>query len=173
MGGSTAMDPKTMLIKPENTADAAEKQAEAEAEAQARHKHCDDIHQFLNQSIKALEEEPERMIAIGKEIGADYSFEVDNVDLIRTAAKMLTGEHVSEEEISDFFERAPSLMGFLRESLHKDMSEKTPEERAKFVKATRELVGDDPIRRLSNERALRELNLVDSEEPSEPDKDNA
>ncbi len=159
------MDPKKMLITPEKTVEADEKKAAAEAEEaaeeEALQEHYDHVDRFLS--------EAEKLKAAGKERGVDDSLVADNAGFLRTGVKMVAGKQVSEEENSDFREQAPSLKEVLGASIRKDMSQKTPQARVAIANQLRKMMGDGPLAA----RVLKELNIVDSEEPSEPDKENA
>lgn len=162
------MDRKKILIRPEKTVEAAEKEKQASAEAQAKEPTLQDVDDMLN----VAEATPEKLEAAGKEIGVDYSFEVENAALMKTGLKILTGKPVSEEEDSDFREQALPLKEVVGESIRKENAEKTPEERAKTAKRIRKVLGPFLPRKIM-ERMLVELGAVDSEAPSEPDKEKA
>ena len=162
------MAPKKTLIKPEKTTEAAEKEKQASAKAQAEGPTLQDVDDMLS----VAEATPEKLEAAEKETGVDYSFEVENATVMRTGIKKLTGKPVLEEEDSLFREQAPSLKEEIGESLRKENAEKTPEERAKTAKRIRKVLGPFLPKEFM-ERMLVELNVVDSEAPSEPDKENA
>ncbi len=162
------MDPKKMLTRPEKTVEAAEKEKQASAEAQAEGPTLQDVDDMLS----VAEAAPEKLEAAGKETGVDYSFEVENATVMRTGIKKLTGKPVSEEENSDFREQALPLKEVIGASLRKENAEKTPEERAKTAKRIRKVLGPFLPRKIM-EKMLVELNVVDSEAPSETDKENA
>ena len=162
------MDPKKMLIRPEKTVEAAEKEKQASAEAQAKEPTLQDVDDMLS----IAEATPKKLEAVGKETGVDYSFEVENATVMKTGIKMLTGKPVSEEEESVFREQALPLKEVVGASLRKENAEKTPEERAKTAQRIRKVLGPFLPREFM-ERMLVELNVVDPEEPPEPDKENA
>jgi len=192
------MAPKKMLIRPEKKVGADEKKVAAEAaaeeELQQHYAHLDqladlseknpekdrqakacanacnaaptveDVDQFLSEA----EKNPEKLKASG---GGDDSLIADHAAFLKTGVKKLAGKPVSEEENAAFRQQAPSLMGVLKASILKDLSEETPEERAKTAKTLRKMMGHLPSDDV--ERVLKELHLVDSEEPSESDKGKA
>jgi len=162
------MDRKKMLIRPEKTVEAAEKEKQASAEAQAEVPTLQDVDDMLSVA-KAT---PEKLEVAGKETGVDYSFEMENATVMRTGIRKLTGKPVSEEEESLFREQAPSLKEVVGASLRKENAEKTPEERAKSAKRIRKVLGPFLPSEFM-ERILVELNYVDSEEPPESDKEKA
>ena len=162
------MAPKKTLIKPEKTTEAAEKEKQASAKAQAEGPTLQDVDDMLS----VAEATPEKLETTEKETGVDYSFEVENATLMRTGIKKLTGKPVSEEEHSDFIELALPQKEAIGESIRKENAEKTPEERAKTAKRIRKVLGPFLPKEFM-ERMLVELNVVDSEAPSEPDKENA
>jgi len=175
------MDPKKNLISPEKTAEADERKAAAEAaeaekqaSAEGHAKACDeeptlqDVDRFLSDA----ENNPEAVKAKGKEIGVDYSNEAENAGRMRTGLKILQGKPLSEEEDADFRENALHRKEVLGESIRKENAQKTPEERAKSANLIRKVLGRF-IPREFMARMLVELNYVDSEEPSDPDKENA
>ena len=165
------MDPKKMLIRPEKTAAADERKAAAEAEEAAEEEELQQHYAHLDQLLDVAEKNPEAVKAAGEEIGVDYSFEAENPGLMRTGFKILQGKPISEKEDAAFREQGPPLREVLGESIRKQNAKKTPEARAKTAKMVRKMMRNQPSH--LTEKFLRELDLVDSEEPSEPEKKKA
>ena len=170
------MDPKKMLIRPEKTVEAAEKekQAFAEGHAKACAKVCDEeiTMQDMDQFLSVAEKNPEAVKAKGKEIGVDYSYEAENAGSMRSTLKILQGKPISEEEEAALRENASHQKDVLGESIRKETAQKTPEDRAALANTVRKVLGPFFPREFMA-RMLVELGIVDSEAPSEPDKDKA
>ena len=166
------MDPKKMLITPEKTVEADEKKAAAEAAEAAEEEALQQHYEHMDSFLSEVENNPEKLKAAGKEREGDDSLIADNATVLRTGLKMVIGGEVSDEEISHFSEQAPSIRADLAESIRKDMSKTPPEELAAIAKGLRKMMGKDPLRRALAEKALKELNIIDSDAPSEADAEN-
>ena len=160
------MGPKKMLISPEKTA-ADKKKAAAEA---AEEKELQEHYEHADSLLRAAEDDPERVKSAGEEIGVDYSFIADHATAMRGGLKKYAGKSLSEEEESEFAEKGSFLKKVLGEKIRKDFQEASPEQRAKDVKMMKKMLRRFP--REFQEKALKELNMVDSDGSSEPDKEN-
>lgn len=177
--GSTAMDPKKLLIRPKTTAEAderkaaaeaaeAEKQASAEGHAKACAKVCDeeptlqDVDQFLSEA----EKDPEKVKAAGEKIGVDYSFIADHATAMKGGFKKYAGKPLSEKEESALAEQG----SFLKKAIEKDFQEESPEERAETVKLVEKMLR--PFPRAIREKLLKEFKMVVSDAPSEASEEN-
>lgn len=134
-----------MPIKPEETADVAERRNEAETEVgkeiEELRQYYKSIEQFLSETkinhetAKTVEKEidefinkaadsPEALKVLAKDMGEDYSLVVDNADHMRTAVKMTMDLDVSEEEVSELREQPQSIEDDIREELKRSCPKK-------------------------------------------------
>ena len=80
------------------------------------------------------------------------------------------GLDVSDEELSELHEQSRYIADDMLKDLKEDLSQSTPEDRAKYVEEVRALVEFDPLRRELLENVLRELGVFDMDKAfSDPD----
>lgn len=193
------MDSKEVHIKPEETADAAEKRTEAEAQAEKEVEKLRQLYKSLEQSVLGDEEvkdletlktagekmerfhsaaadNPEALKTLEEEIGVDYGILFGDVQRTRakiTGVKIMMGLDVSEEELSELREQSRDLVDDMLKDLKEDLSQATPEERAKYVEEMRRLVAFDPLRRELIEKVFQELGVVGMDVASDLDSEKA
>ena len=188
------MDSKEVLIKPEETAETAEKQAEARVEKLRQH--YKSIEQFICgdgevkdfETLKTVGEKmhlflsgaadnPKALKTLEEEIGVDYDILLGDVQRARakmTGFKIAMGLDVSEEERSELREQSRYIADDMLKDLKEDLSQSTPEEIAKYIETVRGLMAFDPLRREALERVLRKLGVVDTDEAfSDPGSEKA
>ena len=166
------MDPKKMLITPEKTVEADEKKAAAEAAEAAEEAALQEHYEHAASLLSAAEEDPERLKALGKETGVDYSIIVEHATAMKAGNKMYAGKPLSEEEETEIAEKGSFLKKILGDKIRKDFQEASPEARARRVQQMKRMMQVKGWSLEKQENALKELNIIDSDAPSEADTDN-
>ena len=177
------MDPKKTLIRPEKTVEADEKKAAAEAataaEEELLQQHYEHIESFVKEVeknpetiesfVEEVEKNPEVADVVEKEMSGALQITKEMVTkfpgIIKAAFAILSGKPQSSEQNSKFREQGASFRQTIKERLIKWIAADSPEERERIANYMRKKHGGHHSE--ATEATLRELNIIDSEEPSE------
>ena len=162
-----------MLITPEETADAPERQVESAAKAQSEIEELQQHYESVDRFITEAENNPEAVEDLGKKIGGDMDHLMKHLTKfarsVRIAFAKASGKPLTAKEISHFREEAPAFVK-IKETLIKCIYSvnDTPEAREKLAdkvrRGTRGHFSTDDV-----EATLRDLEIVDTEAPKNDD----
>ena len=158
---STAMDPMTQLTQVFQQLHSEEIEQTLEEAFQQLHS------EEIEQTLEEIENNPDATPS-EKEKAAFLRKFKDFADFMKIA---WSGATLTEEDLSKYRDQIPVFQQMVLEFLPKMMSGSSPELRSEVAQKVRSASQGNH----SNvfEEVLQELNIVDSEEPSEPDKENA
>ena len=161
------MNPKEMLITPEETADAPEKKvaAKTEVELVSLQQHYESIDRFITEA----ENNPETAEDFGRKMGGDMGLLTKHLVKFSRFMRIVTakalGKPLTSEEISRFQEEAPAYEK-IKETLIKCVHRlyATPEGREKFAEKIRSTSGHFSAEDV--EATLRDLEIVGTPLPN-------
>ena len=149
--------------------------AKSTTDASSAHRYYDEMNQLFDDIEKDPEGFKAGMRQVQGELGeawAQFIIEmlVEFPDIMRATPQ--TAAEKKAEDPSQFLKRKAEFDKKFKARLSQLFSEQSPELRESQLASWRTLLGSFYDSDTA-ERALQDLNVVDSEEPSEPDKENA